>query len=145
MRKSATVGGEAEGALGGGARKAPTEMAGMRIRHTGLSHRSEFPPVIPRRVAPQQSPAPLHWLSNYIHSVNLVQSYCDAFLRARGLVNVCLKNRVGGVEGNPNSCSRGASAYLSRRIIMGHQYEEALLSASTALSPSVSRPAGLRG
>jgi hypothetical protein len=30
-----------------------------------LSHRSEFPPAIPRRVAPQQSPPPLRWLSNY--------------------------------------------------------------------------------
>src|SRR3974390_348623 len=29
-----------------------------------LSHRSEFPPAIPRRVASQQSPPPLRWLSN---------------------------------------------------------------------------------
>ena len=29
------------------------------LQRAGLAHRSEFPPAIPRRVAPQQSPLPL--------------------------------------------------------------------------------------
>jgi hypothetical protein len=36
-----------------------TDKAGL-LKHAGLADRSEFPPAIPRRVAPQQSPLPLH-------------------------------------------------------------------------------------
>jgi hypothetical protein len=42
-----------------GLRPANGKRADM-LTHTGALHRSEFAPANPRRVAPQQSPRPLH-------------------------------------------------------------------------------------
>jgi hypothetical protein len=54
------------------------------------THRSEFPPAIPRRVAPQQSPLPLRRITDYRVQTTLPQ------FRASIPVSQfpCLNNRV---------------------------------------------------
>jgi hypothetical protein len=42
-------------------------------RRPSHTHRSEFPPAIPRRVAPQQSPLPLRRIADYRFSKTLSQ------------------------------------------------------------------------
>jgi hypothetical protein len=44
------------------------------LQRAGLAHRSEFPPAIPRRVAPQQSPLPLAGAKTLHPQSNLLQS-----------------------------------------------------------------------
>jgi hypothetical protein len=39
------------------------------LKHAGLADRSEFPPAIPRRVAPQQSPLPLHRSEDFTSAI----------------------------------------------------------------------------
>src|ERR1700680_146822 len=87
-------------AMNEGQRRAQTNEAGTSS-HTGpVTHRSEFSPAIPRRVAPQQSPLPLRRLSAlYAKDSRGRKASLDPRIKCQS----CLRTGVSHVPGTNNN------------------------------------------